>query len=305
MRGGAEPTARGRGGPSGDPDPRPEPRESDVAPPWHGASRWCTTPGGAPPDGSGVGRAWPGGGPARRPHGGAPTRAGTGWAGQAGRRLGGVRLGRGPDSGPDTRPARYRGRWCGAAGRGMRSRTCPGACQRPRRGSTPDRGRRTPPSPAPTSTPHTAYDLRFPPPVDPSTDPPRRPKSVAGFHGPAMRPPRVRRDPPPLSARGARARGRARRPPAARRGPARAPTAQSTRAGTPRRRSGAATPHGPPRRSGRIPEPPRPGRAFRIPPGPAVRPRHVPHRAAGLDRHDRHDPQETARTPLAPAGDPA
>lgn len=266
MRGGAEPTARGRGGPPGGPGrarPRPEPRRATSRRPGTGC------PGGAPPlevhhrTGAGSGGRGPEGLCEAAPQG-APTRTGTGWAGQAGRRLGGVRRGGGPDSGPDTRPARYRGRWCGAAGRGVRSRTCPGACQRPRRGSTPDRGPRTPPSPAPTSTPHTAYDLRFPPPLDPSTDPPRRPKSVAGFHGPAMRPPRVRRDPPPLSARGARSRGvpegpgRPSRPvtragrvfapraPAARRGPVRAPAAYSPRAGTPRRRPCAATPHGPP-----------------------------------------------------------
>lgn len=109
---------------------------------------------------------------------------------------GGVRGDRGPDSGPDTGPARCRGRGCGAAGRGVRSRTCPGACQRPRSGSTPVRSHRTRLPQAPGPTPHTPYDLPFPPRSGPLPTPSRRPKAVAGFHGAAMRPPRVRRDRP-------------------------------------------------------------------------------------------------------------
>ncbi len=117
---------------------------------------------------------------------------------------GGVRGDRGPDSGPDTGPARCRGRGCGAAGRGVRSRTCPGACQRLRAGSTPVRSHRTHLSRAPASTPYTPYDLPFPPHSTPRTTPPPRPKTVAGFHAPAMRTPRVRRIRP-----GTRRRGRA------------------------------------------------------------------------------------------------
>ncbi|CAM5425364.1 hypothetical protein SAVIM40S_05522 [Streptomyces avidinii] len=123
-------------------------------------------PGGAPPlgvprDGNGsVGRR-----PVRWPRWGTTWR----WPGQAFRRIGGVRGGRGPDSGPDTRPARYRGRGCGAAGRGMRSRTCPGACQRLRppvnpRPQPPNAPARGPPAhpdhplrPALSSVPRTAH----------------------------------------------------------------------------------------------------------------------------------------------------
>lgn len=95
-----------------------------------------------------------------------------------------VRRGRGPDSGPDTLPARYRRRWCGAAGRGVRSRTCPGACQRLPARVNPRRGRPVPPGSSPPHPPRPAHS-----PVRHACG---RPKSVAGFHGPAMRPPCVR-----------------------------------------------------------------------------------------------------------------
>lgn len=58
----------------------------------------------------------------------------------------GVRCGRGPDSGPDTRPGDRGG--CGAAGRGSASRSWAGACQRSRHRSRP--------SPGPQHSPHLA-----------------------------------------------------------------------------------------------------------------------------------------------------
>ncbi len=104
-----------------------------------------------------------------------------GWSGPSGstpsaggRSVGRVRGDRGPDSGPDTGPARCRGRECGAAGREVRSRTCPGACQCLRPGSTPVHGYRPHPPPDRACTPYTPYDLPFP------RTPPSRPPGLRG-----------------------------------------------------------------------------------------------------------------------------
>lgn len=303
-----EPTARGRGGPPGGFVPARNPEGRPCARPGGHLHGTCPAgcpgapPLGVPRDGNGSGGNGSGGrgpgGPARWPRGATPR--GTGGPGpgradpgQPGRRIGGVRRGRGPDSGPDTHPARYAGRGCGAAGRGVRSRTCPGACQRPRPGSTPVHGDRTRPSPVSASTPYTHCDLHFPLRFDPRATSPRRPKSVAGFHGPEMRPPRVRRDPPLLPARGAR--GVSEGP-----GPRRRPARESwhaRRVVTPRaydrRRCGAGTPHGSSCRSGRPPGTTAPGRpALRrtAPDGPGPSGR-IPERRPGH--------------PAAPAGEPA
>ncbi len=113
--------------------------------------------------------------------------------GQAGPGGAGVRPW-GPDSGPDTRPARYRGRGCGAAWREVRSRTWLGDCQRPGRRSTPARGSRGWPERAPHQTSYTGFDLGFPSAPSNIHSAVDGRKPMAGFHDPATPPPRT---PPP------------------------------------------------------------------------------------------------------------